>query len=252
MSYFKSILLSLNVIRMPIDPTRTCSTITEWVRKDAENKLYLADQSTPWDIRKHRRTFVSRPPVYYDTIWNDLTLLAPYYSRILRSLRQDIMLQTPNNNVSISLLTFHTTNGNNTPGILTYSERYGFNWYYIYLNCSPGWFQGATTINWCNYCAANIKDQYEGEDVVGYSVIKDQSEIVAPAEINIWVISDDTSVVSVNAKSVSTGTTASEIEPTKKTSEFILNSLFVKIGETWSLRNGYSVNVPLDSSVGFV
>lgn len=65
---------------MPIDPTRTCSTITEWVRKDAENKLYLADQYTPWDIRKHRRTFVSRPPVYYDTIWNDLTLLAPYYT----------------------------------------------------------------------------------------------------------------------------------------------------------------------------
>ena len=242
---------------MPIDPTRTCSTVTEWIRKDSENKLYIADQSTPWEIRKHRRTFVSRPPVYYDTIWNELELLAPYYRQVHQETITDhLMAVTPSNYVTIQLLTFKTSATNSTPGILTYSQEYGLNWYYIYLNCTPGWFNPAN-IDWCLYCSQNTKNSYR-ERITEYSVIEGRDKILAPPNFDIWVICDieDEEDIDVNdtTKIVSSSEDASQTTPTKKTANFILNSLFVKDETTnvWSLRSGYEVTVPLVSSVGFV
>jgi hypothetical protein len=87
------------------------------------------------------------------------------------SIAEIILAEVPANKVSLTMMTYKPSSGSTGfPGILTVSHAYGINWYYVYLNCMPNWFQNNTyPIDfWCSGPNGNIK--IEGPNQTAYTI----------------------------------------------------------------------------------
>jgi hypothetical protein len=79
-----------------------------------------------------------------------------------------VLAGTPDNKITLILVSYVSSSGGSAfPGILTASSAYGINWYYVYLNCNPTWFQnsGNPTDFWCNGPNLNSKTETAGQPV---------------------------------------------------------------------------------------
>ena len=119
--------------------------------------------------------------------------ITPYVPPPL-SYTEGVLAGTPANKITLILATYGPVGGSGgqlIPGILTASAAYGINWYYVYLDCNPTWFNSNLASFWCDGPGLNNQTEVPGvaTDVITFS---NGAVRTSPSGINnFWIVTDD-------------------------------------------------------------
>ena len=122
-------------------------------------------------------------------------------SSVIQTIAQTQLNNTPSNQVRITIMTYVPPGGNVAsnayPGILTTSQAYGSNFYYIYLDCNPTWFgvtglilntpQGASR-DWCGVSNSGVISQEDGSFPVSSIATPNNAVVDYPVGSTIWFV----------------------------------------------------------------